>query len=418
MIGALRNAVRISDLRRRILFTLGLFIVFRIGTHIPVPGVNAAVMRNLVQGGTLFGLLDLFSGGALAQYSVFAMGVMPYINAAIIMQLLTFVLPSLESLSKEGEAGQRQINQYTRYLTLVLATIEALAMSWALRSAIYVPSFWNVAFIALTLAAGTVFLMWLGEQITDRGIGNGISLLIFAAIVSRLPAGAARLAVYLQQGSISIVSVVILLVLGLAIIAAVVWVEEGQRRIPVQYAKRVVGRRVYGGQSTHIPLKVDSAGVIPIIFAVSILSVPATLAEFVHWPWVQAVSRVFNYTQPAYMAVYAILIIFFTFFYTSMTFNPTDVADNLRKYGGFIPGLRPGRPTAEYLERLLVRITVPGSLFLAAVAILPFIIGGLTKIPGLYLGGTALLIVVGVALETMKQIEAHLLMRHYQGFLR
>jgi preprotein translocase subunit SecY len=418
MLETLRRAWRLPDLRRRILFTLAMFFVFRVGTHVPVPGIDASIIERLFKEGTLFGLLDLFSGGALRTFSVFAMSVTPYINASIIMQLLTLVIPRLEEMAKEGEEGRKKITQYTRYLTVVLALIQAYGMTVGLRNAVIRPTWGSFSVIAISLTAGTAFLMWLGEQITEKGIGNGISLLIFAGIVARLPAGAGSIGTYLRGGRINWINLFLLAAIGALAVAAVVWVNEGQRRIPVQYPKRVVGRRMYGGQSAHIPLRVNHAGVIPIIFASSLLTFPLTLATFINRPWAVNFANWFRMDRPLYLGTYAILVVFFTYFYTAIVFNPNDVANNIKKYGGFIPGLRPGKPTADYLTRVMNRVTLAGSLFLAVIAIMPYMVGALTNIPGLYFGGTALLIVVGVALETMKQIEAHLVMRQYQGFLR
>jgi preprotein translocase subunit SecY len=414
------RAFRTGDLRRRIVFTVAMFAVFRVGVHIPVPGVNPAAVQQLVQSGTLFGLLNLFAGGALEVMGVFAMGIMPYINASIIMQLLTLVIPAVEQWSKEGQEGQKKITQWTRYGTIILSVLQAVGLTAFLRnnSGFTVPGVVPQLLCVLTLTAGSTFLMWMGEQITEYGIGNGISLLIFAGIVSRLPAGVVDIVTYLKAGTISWFNLVMLVVVGLLVIAAIVFVTEGQRRVPVQYAKRVVGRRMYGGQSTHIPIRVNTAGVIPVIFAASLLAFPLTISQFVHAGWVQAVINWFRFGSASYELVYAGLIIAFTFFYTAITFNPQDVADNIKKYGGFIPGMRPGWPTAQYLERVLIRITVVGAIFLAAVCVLPVAFVPLSGVPNLYFGGTSLLIVVGVALETMKQIEAHMLMRHYQGFMR
>lgn len=428
MLESVRSAWKLSDLRRKVVFTLLMFLVFRVGAHVPVPGINHDVLSQMLQG-QFFGFFDVISGGAFRKLSVFAMSITPYINASIIMQLLQIVIPRLEQLAKEGEAGRKIIVQYTRYGTVVLGFIQALGMSVALgrnsinlsgvhQTAIYNPGIGSYLLISLTLTAGTAFLMWLGEMITEKGIGNGISLIIFAGIVSRLPAGAVNLVKQLQAGTISWFSVFILVVLGLLVIAGVVAVNEGQRRIPVQYAKRVMGRRVYGGQSTHIPLRVAQAGVIPIIFAMSILMFPVQIAQWINKPWAKAIADTLQFGTVTNGILYALLIIFFTYFYTAIIFNPMDVADNLKKYGGFIPGLRPGRPTGEYINRVLTKITLAGAIFLALIAVLPNFMIGLTKIPNLYFGGTALLIVVGVALETMKQFESHLLMRHYQGFMK
>ncbi|HSW10322.1 MAG TPA: preprotein translocase subunit SecY [Bacillota bacterium] len=414
----LRSAFRIGDLRRRIFFTLWMFVVFRIGVHISVPGVDSEAIAELIAEGTLLGLLDLFSGGALKAFSVFAMSITPYINASIIMQLLTVVIPSLEQLAKEGDEGRRKITQYTRYGTVVLALIQAFGMSYGLRHAIINPGFLSISLVALALTAGTVFLMWLGEQITERGIGNGISLIIFAGIVSRTPEGLVNLWTYLTAGVLNIFNLSLLAIVALAAIGAVVLVQEGQRRVPVQYAKRVKGRRLYGGQTTHIPIRINSAGVIPVIFATSVLAFPATIAQFIPHPWAQAVAAALDFRSVLYISLNVILIVFFTYFYTAITFNPVNVANDLKKWGGFVPGLRPGRPTADHLQRVLYRITVIGAIFLAFVAaVMPVGVAEVTGV-NIYFGGTALLILVGVALETMKQIEVHLIMRHYQGFMR
>lgn len=424
MFESLRNAWKVEELRRKIGFTLLMFLIFRIGAHVPVPGINPEVLEKLFEG-QLFGIFDVISGGAFRRLSVFAMSITPYINASIIMQLLTIVIPRLEQLSKEGEAGRKVIVQYTRYGTILLGFIQAIGMAIALGRpmqgmppAINNPGIGTYLMIAIILTAGTAFLMWLGEMITEKGIGNGISLIIFAGIVSRLPSGAASILQQLSAGVIPITSVIILVVLGLLIIAGVVAVNEGQRRIPVQYAKRVMGRKVYGGQSTHIPLRVNQAGVIPIIFAMSLMLFPVQIARWIDHPWARAVESALGSGTALNSVLYALLIIFFTYFYTAIIFNPMDVADNLKKYGGFVPGLRPGRPTGEYINRVLTRLTLAGAVFLALIAILPNFMITFTKIPTLYFGGTALLIVVGVALETMKQFESYLLMRHYQGFMK
>ena len=419
MLESLKNALKVSELRTKLLYTLGMIFIFRLGAHIPIPGVNADKFAELVNSGLIFGFFDVISGGALKNFAVFAMGITPYINASIILQLLTVVIPHLEKLAKEGEEGRKKITQYTRYLTVVLAFIQGLGMVVGVRGSLYNPGILTYIITALTITAGTTFLMWLGEQITEKGIGNGISLLIFAGIVSRVPAGAARLFEYLNAGTINILSLVALVVIGVLVIAGVVAIQEGQRRIPVQYAKRVVGRRIYGGQTTHLPLRVNQAGVMPIIFASSLLMFPETIAR---WFSSSAPSvfyvKYFGWATPAHTIVYALLIIGFTFFYTAVVMNPTDVADNIKKYGGFIPGLRPGRPTAEYISRIMNKTTMAGAVFLALIAILPNFVLLATRIPNIYFGGTALLIVVGVALDTMKQVESHLLMRSYQGFIK
>ena len=418
MLSSLVNILKITELRQKVLFTLAMFMVFRLGTHIPVPGVNAEVIEQLFNSGSLFGMLDLFAGGALSKFSIFAMSITPYINASIIMQLLTVVVPTFESWSKEGEEGRKKISKITRYGTVILGFVQATGMAYGLKDAIINPSIGSILLIALTLTAGTTFLMWLGEQITEKGIGNGISLIIFAGIVSSLPKGIGVIYKYLQAGTISYFNVALFLIIAIAMIVLVIAIQQGQRRIPVQYAKRVVGRKMYGGHSTHIPLKVNQAGVIPIIFASSVLMFPVTIAQFIDIPWVKTMADWFAWGTPLQTFLYAVLIIFFTYFYTAVTLNISDMAENMKKYGGFIPGLRPGKPTADYLDRVMTRITLAGSVFLAAIAILPNFIAAVTNIPGVYFGGTALLIVVGVALDTMKQIEALVLMRHYQGFMK
>ena len=395
-----------------------MFAIFRLGTHIPVPGVNANVIEQLFTSGNLFGLMDLFSGGALSKFSVFAMSITPYINASIIMQLLTVVVPKFEQWSKEGEEGRKKITQITRYSTVVLAFIQALGMAYGLKAAIINPGVESILLIAITLTAGTTFLMWLGEQITAQGIGNGISLIIFAGIVASLPKGIGTIYKYLQAGTISVFNVALFAIIAVAMVVLVIAIQEGQRRIPVQYAKRVVGRKMYGGHSTHIPLKVNQAGVIPIIFASSVLMFPVTIAQFIDVPWVKTIAEYFAWGTPLQTTIYALMIVFFTYFYTAVTVKISDMAENLKKYGGFIPGLRPGKPTADYLDRVMTRITLAGSIFLAFIAILPNIVASATNIQGVYFGGTALLIIVGVALDTMKQIEAMVLMRHYQGFMK
>lgn len=418
MLEALRNAWKIPDLRKRIIFTLMMLLVFRAGSHIPVPGIDTSQIKAIIERGALFGFFDFVSGGAFKNFTVFAMSITPYINASIIMQLLTIVIPKLEELAKEGEAGRKVLAQYTRYGTVILALIQAVGMSVGFRSAVIDTSFASLAVIVISLTAGTSFLMWLGEQITDKGIGNGISLIIFAGIVSRLPGSAYQLYHLVRVGTTSIIAVIIFGFVALLVIVGVIAVQQAQRRIPVQYAKRVVGRRMYGGQSTHIPLRVNQAGVIPVIFAMSILLFPSTIAGF--FPNSRIAASIAEFLKPGgwvYASMYAVLIIFFTYFYTAVVFNPVDVSNNIKKYGGFIPGIRPGRPTAQYLERVMSRITLAGALFLAAIAVMPYILTGFTTL-NIYFGGTALLIVVGVALETMKQLEAQMLMRHYEGFLK
>ncbi len=418
MLSALSNILKITELRQKVLFTLAMFLVFRAGTHIPVPGVNAAVIEQMFTQGNLFGLLDLFSGGALSKFSVFAMSITPYINASIIMQLLTVVVPKFEQWAKEGDEGRKKITQITRYGTVLLGFIQAVGMAYGLRAAVINPGIGSILLIAVTLTAGTTFLMWLGEQITDKGIGNGISLIIFAGVVSRIPDGIYVMYQYLTAGTIQWYNILLFVLIAVVMIVFVIAIQQGQRRIPVQYAKRVVGRKMYGGHSTHIPLKVNQAGVIPIIFASSVLMFPVTIAQFINVPWVKTVAGWFAWGTPLQTAIYALLIVFFTYFYTAVTLNISDMAENMKKHGGFIPGLRPGKPTADYLDRVMTRITLAGSIFLAIIAIVPNFIAAITNIQGVYFGGTALLIIVGVALDTMKQIEALVLMRHYQGFMK
>ncbi|NLL42896.1 MAG: preprotein translocase subunit SecY [Firmicutes bacterium] len=422
MLAALKNAMKIPDLRRKILYTVTLLAVYRIGSFVPVPGVDAVGLAQQlgVDGGNLFGFLNLFTGGALERFTVFAQGVSPYITASIVMNLLTIVVPSLEKLSKEGPEGRKIIAQYTRYATVVLALVQAIgttamARSWGVVSN---PNFFGLTLITLTLTAGTMFTMWLGEKISEKGIGNGISLLIFVNIVAAMPTQYLNAFRAVGQGGLHILSLVVYLLITVLVIAAVVLITRGERKVPVQYAKRVVGRRVYGGQSTHIPLKVNQAGVIPVIFASSVLTFPLTLAQFI--PAVDFINRWVGYGTFGYNLLYVVLVIFFTYFYTAVTFNPIEVATNMKKNGGYIPGLRPGKPTSDYLDKILSRITLPGAFFLAGIAVLPFVVGAITRIPSniLSFGGTGMLIIVGVALDTMQQIEAHLLMRHYEGFLK
>ena len=395
-----------------------MFAVFRMGTHIPVPGVDPTAIEQLFAQGTLFGLLDLFSGGAFSKFSVFAMSITPYINAAIIIQLLNVVVPTLEQWSKEGAEGQKKTTKVTRYLTVALAFFQAIGMSIGLKSAILNPNPVNILIIAITLTAGTVFLMWLGEQITANGVGNGISLIIFAGIVAALPKNIGTIYAYVKTGTISYFSVFAFAVIALAMIVFVIHIETGFRRVPITYAKRLVGGRVGSGHSSHIPFKVNQAGVIPIIFASSVLMFPITVAQFIDIPWVKTVAAYLEWGKPLQTTLYVIMIIFFTYFYTSVTVKIPDMADNLKKYGGFVPGLRPGQATADYLDFVLTRITLAGAFFLAFIAVLPNLVASATNIQGVYFGGTALLIVVGVALQTMKQIESMVVMRNYEGFMK
>ncbi|MCL6471716.1 MAG: preprotein translocase subunit SecY [Firmicutes bacterium] len=417
MIEAIGNAFKVPDLKRRIIFTLAMITIYRLGAHVPVPFVDIKALKDLFEQTPLLGFIDLFAGGALSQFAIFALGIMPYITASIILQLLTIVIPTLGQWAKEGETGQRKITQWTRYLTLVLGLVESIGLTLFFGRQIGAQfTFVQSGLIVLTLVAGTALIMWLGELITQRGIGNGMSLLIFASIIARFPQ-----ATFQTEQTGGVVTVIALIVILLAIVVSIIVVEKAQRRIPVQYAKRVVGRKVYSGQSTYIPLKVNSAGVIPIIFASSVLLFPATLLQFFPGAFSRTISNWLDPSGALYLSLYALLVIFFTYFYTAIIFNPIDISDNMKKYGGFIPGVRPGKPTAGYLDRVLTRITLPGSIFLALIAVLPQILGKVFNIPffrGGNFGGTSLLIMVGVALETMRQIESQLLMRHYEGFLK
>jgi preprotein translocase subunit SecY len=458
LLETVRNIWAIEDLRKRVLFTFALLAVYRLGSHIPTPGVDPVALSEFFKAmsGGVFGFLDLFSGGALRRLSVFALGIMPYISASIILQLLTVVWPYLEKLSKEGEMGRRKINQYTRYGTVVLSIIQSLGVAFWLKAqsapggAPLVPAHvqdavWGLGFplmTVLTLTTGTAFIMWLGEQISERGIGNGISLIIFAGIVVGLPGAVMGTLADIRTGERNIFAMLFLIIFMIAVVAFVVFMERAQRRIPVQYAKRVVGRKVYGGANTYLPLRVNTAGVIPVIFASSILVIPQTIANMIDAPWAKAIGRQLSMGEPLYYLLQVVGIIFFAYFYTSIVFNPVDTADNMRKYGGFIPGIRPGKRTSDYIDRVLTRITFVGSVYLAAVCILPeFLISGVhvaqlpfgvgaaldrmlplwfTEGMGLsfYFGGTSLLIVVGVAMDTINQIESQLVMRHYDGFMK
>ena len=397
-----------------------MFAIFRAGIHIPVPGVDASVIESLFTSGNLFGLLDLFAGGALSKFSSFAMSITPYINASIIMQLLQSVVPQFEAWSKDGEDGRKKIAKVTRYGTVVLGFVQAAGMAFALRAnnALVNNDFLSVFVVAIILTAGTCLLMWIGEQITAYGIGNGISLIIFAGIVARLPDGLETIYQYIQNGTINMFQAFLFAVIALAMIAVVVAVTQGQRRIPIQYAKRVVGRKMYGGHSTFLPLKVNQAGVIPIIFASSVLMFPVTIAQFIDNEFVHKVADLFTWGTPLQTALYALLIFIFTYFYTAISINITDMADNMKKYGGFIPGIRAGKPTADYVDNVMTKITLAGAVFLAVVAIIPNFLGSITGVQGVYFGGTALLIVVGVALDTMQQIESLMVTRHYKGFVK
>jgi preprotein translocase subunit SecY len=455
MLQSLRNIWDIPDLRKRVLFTLGLLAVYRLGNHVPTPGINAKALIDFFEQNRAnwFGLVDMFSGGNLSRVTVFALGIMPYISASIILQLLTVVWPYLEKLSKEGELGRRKITQYTRYGTVMLSIVQSLGIAVYLEKMTLGQQFQIVAspgisfklMTVLTLTTGTAFIMWLGEQITERGIGNGMSLLIFAGIVVGFPRGVIDSIQRISRGELGLITAILLIVMMVLVVGAIVFVERGQRRITVQYAKRVVGRRMYGGQSTHLPLRVNTSGVIPVIFASSIIAFPQTIASW--WsannPWMQSVSEQLKWGMPLYNLLYVAFIIFFCYFYTAIVFNPDDVAENMRKYGGFVPGIRPGKRTAEYLDHILGRITFGGAIYLALIAILPeFLITGFKVAPipligasldnfltnnnlawvteglglNFYFGGTSLLIIVGVAMDTVAQVEAQLIMRHYEGF--
>ena len=425
--GGFGNIFKIPELKKRIFFTLALLIVYRVGVHVPTPGIDGTALASFFAGkkGTLLGLFDMFSGGALERLSVFALGIMPYISASIILQLLTVTIPHLERLSKEGEQGRKKITQYTRYGTILLSIIQGFGISIGLESMsspggapVVIHPGWGFRIMTvMTLTAGTAFIMWLGEQITERGIGNGISLIIYAGIVVRMPTAIGNTFRLLSTGEMGIFPVIILLVMMIIVVAFIIYMEQGQRRIPVQYAKRVVGRKMYGGQSTHLPLKVNTSGVIPPIFASSIIMFPATIASFIAIPWMQSLASAMRPGNIVYESLYVGFIFFFCYFYTAVTFNPADVADNMKKQGGYIPGIRPGKRTADHIDRVLTRITLGGAIYVSAVCVLPSVLVTKFNVP-FYFGGTALLIVVGVAIDTIQQIESHMLTRHYEGFLK
>ena len=430
MIGGFQNIPKIPELKKRILFTLFMLAVYRLGCHIPTPGIDGTALAAFFseRQGTLFGLVDMFSGGALSQMSVMALGIMPYISASIILELLTVVVPYLEKLKKEGEQGRKKIIQYTRYGTVILSMIQGFGIAVGLErmsgpgGAMVVPvGGWGFRLLAVvTLTAGTAFLMWLGEQITERGIGNGISLIIFAGIVARFPLAVGSSFRLMSTGELSPFFMALVVAFMIAVVGIIVFVERGQRRIPVQYAKRIVGRKMYGGQSTHLPLKINTSGVIPPIFASSIIMFPATIASFLNvkeFPWLQIVVTFLSPGHVVYNLIYVVFIVFFCYFYTAVHFNPVDVADNMKKYGGFVPGIRPGKNTAEYIDRVLTRVTFAGAIYVSAVCVLPQILIYELNMP-FYFGGTGLLIVVGVAMDTSNQIESHMLTRHYEGFLK
>lgn len=419
--GGFGNIFKIPELKKRIIFTLALLVVYRIGVHVPVPGIDSVALAEIFDRarGTILGIFNMFSGGALERLSVFALGIMPYISASIILQLMTVVIPHLERLKKEGEQGRKKITQYTRYGTVILSIIQGFGISVGLeRMGAVIDPGWGFRLMSvITLTAGTAFIMWLGEQITEKGIGNGISLIIFAGIVARMPTAIGNTFRLVSTGAMGIFPVIILAVLMIAVVAAIIFVEQGQRRIPVQYAKRVVGRRIYGGQSTHLPLKINMSGVIPPIFASSIMMFPATISSFITVPWIQDMVAALTPGNVVYELLFVGLIFFFCYFYTAVTFNPVDVADNMKRQGGYIPGIRPGKRTADYIDKVLTRITLGGAIYVSAVCVLPSILITRFNVP-FYFGGTALLIVVGVAIDTVAQMESHMLTRHYEGFLK
>ena len=425
MLRTIASAWKIGDIRKKIIFTLAMLLIYKVGACIPVPGIDRSVLQDFFKDGAgLFDLFNMFSGGAFSNFTIFALSITPYITASIIFQLLVIAIPALERLSKEGTEGKKKIAQYTRYLTVILAFVQAIGMSVGLfRSALKHDDFFSITVVVLTLSAGTAFLMWLGEQINENGIGNGISLIIFAGIVAAIPGGVSNAFADYIAGNVSIITLIVFAVFAVIVVVGIIEIQQGQRRIPVQYAKRVVGRKMYGGQSTHIPLKVNQAGVIPVIFAMSILQFPLTITVF--FPGTGFSDFVAVWLSPGgsavgatiYASIDAILIILFTYFYTSVTFNPMEVAGNMKANGGFIPGIRPGKPTVEYLSRVMTRITFVGAIFLAAVATMPTVIDALTAL-SIRFGGTSLLIAVGVALDTMKQLENQMVMRNYEGFLK
>ncbi len=424
VVSSFQNIFKIEELKRRIFFTFSLLAVYRIGAHIPTPGIDGEQLSQFLndRGGALMGFFDMFSGGALSRVTIFALGIMPYISASIILQLLTVVVPAIGKLAKEGEEGKKKIMKYTRYGTILISVIQSFGISVGLESmqggAFIQNPGWGFRLLTVsTLTSGTAFIMWLGEQITERGIGNGISLIIFAGIVARLPQALISTYQLLKAGELSIFLLLFITALAVIVIGAIIYFERGQRKVPVQYAKRVVGRKVYGGQSTHIPLKVNTSGVIPPIFASSIIMFPASVASFIAVPWVQSMANQLSPGNALYTIIFVGMIIFFCYFYTAIVFNPVDVADNLKKHGGFIPGIRPGKNTSEYLYRVLSRLTFVGAAYLSVVCVLPTFLIQEFNVP-FYFGGTSLLIVVGVALDTVSQVESHLLTRSYDGLLR
>ncbi|MBI5674720.1 MAG: preprotein translocase subunit SecY [Nitrospirae bacterium] len=424
IVNTFQNIFKIAELKSRVLFTLALLAAYRVGCYIPTPGIDGTELSKFLldRGGALMGFFDMFSGGALSRASIFALGIMPYISASIILQLLTVVIPSLGKLAKEGESGRKKITQYTRYGTVLISIVQSIGISVGIESMsqgqfVQNPG-WEFRLITMiTMTSGTAFIMWLGEQITERGIGNGISLIIFSGIVAGFPNAIISSVALIRSGELHILMMLPVLIMMVAVIGIIIFMERGQRKIPIQYAKRVVGRKVYGGQSTHLPLKINTSGVIPPIFASSILMFPATIAGFIALPWVQTVSRQLTPGTIVYTILYVSMIFFFCYFYTAIIFNPVDIADNLKKYGGFIPGVRPGQKTSDYIYKVLARITFGGAAYLSIICILPDILRGYFKVP-FYFGGTSILIVVGVALDTISQIESHLVTRSYDGFLK
>lgn len=423
LITSFQNILKIPELRSRVLFTMAMLAVYRIGAHIPTPGINNEELQKFLldRGGALLGFLDIFSGGALSRLTIFALGIMPYISASIIIQLLTVVIPHLSKLAKEGERGRKTIIQYTRYGTIGIALVQGFGISLGLEGMnqgqfVLEPGWPFRLMTVITLTSGTAFLMWLGEQITERGVGNGISLIIFAGIVARMPSAVVQTIDLYRVGELSLLLLLVLGVVMAGVVTAIVYLESGRRKVPVQYAKRVVGRRVFGGQNTHIPLKINTAGVIPPIFASSIIAFPATITGFIQVPWVQAIGAHLSPGSLVYTLMYVSMILFFCFFYTAVVLNPVDMSDNMKKYGGFIPGIRPGQRTADYIYKVLTRITFAGAIYLAIVCVIPELLIYRLNVP-FYFGGTSLLIVVGVGLDTAQQIESHMLMRNYEGFL-
>lgn len=419
MLDSFRDTFRLPDLKRRILFTLAALFVYRLGAHVPTPGVDAAALGRLFDQGSILGFLDLFAGGALSRFSIFALGVTPYINSSIVMQLLAVVVPSIEKLQKEGEEGRKKIVQWTRYGTIIFAFIQAVGMTGWLRGlGIYTGSFMDIILVSLTLTTGAVAVMWLGEIMSDHGIGNGISLLIFAGIVVRIPEAVVRTFSLVRLREMNALVLLLAIAVMLAVVAGCVMLQEGQRRLPVQYAKRMVGNKMYGGQSSFIPLRVNTAGVIPIIFASSVLLFPYTVAGLFQNSAARAVQQAMSPNSPIYMVLYVIMIVFFSYFYTAVVFKPEDISNNMKKNGGFILGIRPGKPTTDYIEKVMGRITLGGAVALAIIAVVPTMMTGIMNINTFYFGGTAVIIVVGVALDTVHQIEGQLLMRHYEGILK